>query len=166
MWSGKPMWNCKYSTILESKVKFDKTYMKMSKYKKSVFPYSVHYTPNLSAWRPKDTNVTIMPFSRLFTPRLFTFSRQLLPKEFFFQILSKLTIFVRNCQHPILWRIYQNWNLSFCNLKYEPRINENNSMRRSKTNFLYFYVLKELSPKVFYKFLAIGNSKEDQAKYK
>ena len=57
----------------------------MSKYKKSVFPYSVHSTPNLYTWRPKDTNVTIKPCSRLFTPHLFTFSRQLLPKEFSFQ---------------------------------------------------------------------------------
>ena len=125
------MWHCKYSEILESKEKFDKTYMKMSKYENNVFPYSVNSTVNLPAWRPKDTNVTLMSFLRLFTPRLFTFSRQLLPKEKFFfkitwQILSKLTKSVRNYQHPIVWRNHQNWNLSFRNilLKYEPLIKE------------------------------------------
>ena len=41
--------------------------MKMSKYENSVFPYSVHSTVNLRTWRPKDTNVTLMSFLRLFT---------------------------------------------------------------------------------------------------
>ena len=40
----------------------------MSKYENSVFPYSVHCTVNLLAWRPKDTNVTLISFLRLFTP--------------------------------------------------------------------------------------------------
>ena len=44
------MWHCKYSGILESKVKFDETYMKMSKYENSAFPYPVHSTVNLPAW--------------------------------------------------------------------------------------------------------------------
>ena len=57
----------KYSVILETKVKFDETHMKMSKYENSVFPYSVHSTVNLRTWRPKDTNVTLMSFLRLFT---------------------------------------------------------------------------------------------------
>ena len=52
--------------ILGSKVKFDKMYMKMSKYENSVFPYFVHSTVNLPALRPKDTNIT-MSFLRLFT---------------------------------------------------------------------------------------------------
>ena len=39
----------------------------MSKYENSVFPYSVHSTVNLSAWRPRDTNVILMSFFRLFT---------------------------------------------------------------------------------------------------
>ena len=30
-------------------------------------PYSVYSTVNLLAWRPKDTNVTLMSFFRLFT---------------------------------------------------------------------------------------------------
>ena len=34
--------------------------MKMSKYKNSVFPYSVYSTVNLPAWRPKDANVTLV----------------------------------------------------------------------------------------------------------
>ena len=33
--------------------------MKMSRYENSVFPYFVHSTVNLPAWRPKDTNVTL-----------------------------------------------------------------------------------------------------------
>ena len=43
------MWYCKHSVILESKKKFDETYMKMSKYENSVFPYSIYSTVNLSA---------------------------------------------------------------------------------------------------------------------
>ena len=39
----------------------------MSKYENSVFPYSVHSTVNLPAWRQKDTNVTLMSFLHLFT---------------------------------------------------------------------------------------------------
>ena len=39
----------------------------MSKYENSVFAYSVHSTVNLLAWSPKDTNVNLMSFLRLFT---------------------------------------------------------------------------------------------------
>ena len=39
----------------------------MLKYENSVFPYSVHSTVNLPAWRLKDTNVTLMSFLGLFT---------------------------------------------------------------------------------------------------
>ena len=39
----------------------------MSKYENSVFPYSVNSAINLPAWRPNDTNVTLMSFLRLFT---------------------------------------------------------------------------------------------------
>ena len=56
----------------------------MSKYENSVFPYSVHSTVILLTWRRKDTNVTLMSSLRIFTPRLFTFSRQLLLKKIFF----------------------------------------------------------------------------------
>ena len=31
----------------------------MSKHENSVFPYSLHSTVNLPAWRPKDANVTL-----------------------------------------------------------------------------------------------------------
>ena len=66
----------------------------MSKYENSVFPYSVHATVKLPAWRPKDTNVTLGAFVHLFTPRLVTFSRQLLPIEkFFFKITWKIHSF-------------------------------------------------------------------------
>ena len=108
VWSSKPMWHYKYSVILETKVKFDETHMKMSKYENSVFPYSVHSTVNLRTWRPKDTNVTLMSFLRLFTE---TITPQ---RNVFFKItwkmLSKLAKSMRNCQHPILWRNHQNWN--------------------------------------------------------
>ena len=41
--------------------------MKMSKYENSMFPYSVPCsTLNLRAWRPKDTNVTLMSVLFLF----------------------------------------------------------------------------------------------------
>ena len=39
----------------------------MSKYENSVFPYSVNSARNLPAWRPNDTNVTLMSFLPLFT---------------------------------------------------------------------------------------------------
>ena len=52
----------------------------MSKYENSVFPYSVHSTVNLSAWKPKDTNVTLMSFLHLFT-KTFTPEREGFFKE-------------------------------------------------------------------------------------
>ena len=54
-----------YFVIFESKVKVDKTYMKMSKYQNSVFSYCVHSTVNLPTWRPKDTNVSECLFSSI-----------------------------------------------------------------------------------------------------
>ena len=39
----------------------------MSKYENNVFPYSVHSTVNLPAWRPKNANVTFMSSLPLFT---------------------------------------------------------------------------------------------------
>ena len=53
--------------MCESKVKFDETYMKMSKYENSVFRYSANSTVSLPAWRSKDTNVTLMSFLSVFT---------------------------------------------------------------------------------------------------
>ena len=60
-------------------------------------------------------------------------------------MLLKLTKSVRNCQHPILWRNHQNWNLSFRNflLKYEPRIKDNELHGKEQkiyTNFFYFHI--------------------------
>ena len=60
------MWSCKYSVILESKVKFDETSMKMSQYEKSEFRYSVHSTVNHPAWKPKDTTVLLLLLLLLF----------------------------------------------------------------------------------------------------
>ena len=37
----------------------------MPTYENSVFPYSVHSTVNLPAWRPKDANDTLMSFLRI-----------------------------------------------------------------------------------------------------
>ena len=67
-------------------------------------------------------------------------------------MLLKLTKSVRNCQHPILWSNHQIWNLSFRDffLKYEPHIKGKQLHDKEQeiyTNF--FYVLKELSPKIF-----------------
>ena len=39
----------------------------MSKYENSVFPYSVHSTVKLPAWRPKDANITLLFFLPFFT---------------------------------------------------------------------------------------------------
>ena len=125
----------------------------MSKYENSVFLYSVHSIVNLPAWRSKDANVTWMSFPRLFTETI-TPKR----KKFFFKISwymsSKLTKSVRNCQHPTLWRNHQNWSLSsrIFLIKYEPYINDKQlhvKEQKIYTNFFYFYVLKELSPKIF-----------------
>ena len=44
----------------------------MSKYENSVLPSSLHSTVNLPAWRPKDTNITLMSFLRLFTETITT----------------------------------------------------------------------------------------------
>ena len=92
VWSCKAMWPCKYFVILESKVKFYETYMKMSKYENSLCPYSLQISVNLPEWKLKDTDVILIPFLRLFTERI-------TPEEkgVTWQILSKLTIFVRNC---------------------------------------------------------------------
>ena len=59
-----------------------------------------------------------------------------------------------NCQQPILWRNHQNWNLSARNflLKYERCIKDKQLYGKEQkiyTNFFYFYVLKELSAKIF-----------------
>ena len=131
MWSYKPMWHCKYPAILESKVKFDETHIKMSKYENSVFPFFVHSTVNLPAWRPKHTLMSFLC--------LFTFSRQWLLKEKFFSKLHDKCCRnwrnpVRNCQRPILWHNHQNCDLSFRNflLKYEPRSKKRNSMIKRK----------------------------------
>ena len=66
LWSYKLMWHYKYFAILESKVKVDETYMKMSDYENSLFQYSLHSTVNLPESRLKDTNITLISFLRLF----------------------------------------------------------------------------------------------------
>ena len=71
----------------------------MSKYENSVFPYFLHSTVNLTAWRPNNTNVTLKYFLRLFTETI-TFKRKVFLKNY--TMLSKLTKSVRKCQHPIL----------------------------------------------------------------
>ena len=53
----------------------------MAKYENSVFPYSVHSTVKLPAWRPKDANVTLLFFLQFFTERITPKS-----KVFFFKI--------------------------------------------------------------------------------
>ena len=131
-------------------------FYEMSKYENRVLLYSLYSTVNLPAWNPRETNITLMSFLRLFTETITP------EKNFFFkitwQMLSKLTKSVRNCQHPILWRNYQNWNLSLCNflLKYEPRIKDKEPHHKEQkiyTNFFYF----TLHLKFFHNFLSKGN---------
>ena len=72
----------------------------MSNYENTVFSYCLHLTETF-AWRPKDTNVTLI---------IFFFSiyslRQLLPREpAFFQnyMINVVGDHAQmNCQHPIL----------------------------------------------------------------
>ena len=119
-------------------------FVEMSKYENSVFPYSVHSTVNLSAWRPRDTNVTLMSFFRLFTDTINP-KRKIFFFKMTWQMLLKLTKSVRNCQHPILRRNHQNWNLSFRNflVKYEPRINDkelHDEKQKIYTIFLFLFL--------------------------
>ena len=72
----------------------------MSKYENSVFPYSVHSTVNLPTWRPKDTNVTLMSFLRLFTNTITPERKAFLQN--YTTYLVKIDKIVRNFQHPIL----------------------------------------------------------------
>ena len=44
--------------------------MKMSKYEKSLCPYSLQISVNLPEWKLKDTDVILIPFLRLFTERI------------------------------------------------------------------------------------------------
>ena len=100
----------------------------------------------LPAWRPKDTNVPLVSFLRLF-------SETILPKEFYFSKFMSNIAEIDEIQHPILWRNHQNWNLSFRNflLKCETRINDkdlHDKEQKIYTNLFYFYLLKERSPKI------------------
>ena len=75
----------------------------MSKYENSFFPYSLHSTANLSEWRLKDTNVTLLS--------LHVYSlRQLLLKEkaYFQNYMTNIVKIDKTCEE--LWR---NRNFSF-----------------------------------------------------
>ena len=142
----KPMWPCKYFLILESKVKFDKTYLKMSKYENSLFPYAFQITVNLPVWKLKNTNVTLISFLSLFTEPI-TLER----KSFFSKLHNK---YCQNWKNP--WGIvtyHENQNFSFRNflLRYEPCIKNKEfvSWKGTKKNF---------HVKCFHKFLTKGNS--------
>ena len=77
--------------------------MKISKYENSMFPYSLHSTVNLSAWRLRDTSVTLMSFSVY--PLI-----QLLPKEKGFFSKSRDKYF-QNQRNP-----YRIVNFPFCDV--------------------------------------------------
>ena len=127
------MWHCKYSVILDSNVTFDETYMKMSKYKNSVFPYSLHST--------------------------FLHCMEAERRKCYFNVFSPSIHWDKwwnpwGCHYPILWRNLQNWNLPFRNflLKYELRIKDkevHDKDQKINKNLFSFKVLKELSPKIF-----------------
>ena len=103
VWGSKRMWCWEYSAVLESIAKFEQTYIKISKYGNSVFPYSLHSPANLPAWRPKDRNVALMSFLRLFTETI-TPQR----KSFFSKLHDK---YCQNWQNS--WRIV---NTTFCDV--------------------------------------------------
>ena len=138
-----------------SKVR-EKVY-EMSKYENHVLLYSLHCTVNLPAWKPKDTNITLMSFLRLFTETITP------EKDFFFFI----KFYDKCCQNwwnlsgtvnsPFCDAITKigTCNLSFCNilLKYEPRIKDkepHHDEQKIYTNFFYF----TLHLKFFHKFLS------------
>ena len=58
------------------------------------------YENNLPAWRPKDTNVTLMPFLRLFTETI-TPERKVFLQNYMTNVVRMLTKYVRNFQHLI-----------------------------------------------------------------
>ena len=58
------------------------------------------YENKLPAWRPKDTNVTLMPFLRLFTETI-TPERKVFLQNYMTNVVKMLTKYVRNFQHPI-----------------------------------------------------------------
>ena len=139
------MWCWEYSAVLESIAKFEQTYIKISKYGNSVFPYSLHSPANLPAWRPKDRNVALMSFLRLFTETI-TPQR----KSFFSKLHDK---YCQNWQNS--WRIVNTtfsdvitkigtflfvtsvWNMNLISVI-------RNFIIRNKKE-----LLKELSPKIF-----------------
>ena len=51
----------------------------MAKYENRVLLYSLYSTVNLPAWNPRETNITLMSFLRLFTETITP------EKKFFFQ---------------------------------------------------------------------------------
>ena len=124
--------------------------MKISKYENSMFPYSLHSTVNLSAWRLRDTSVTLMSFSVY--PLI-----QLLPKEKGFFSKSRDKYF-QNQRNPC--RIV---NFPFCDVITKIRtcifVTSCESIRHKKlhdkdqkiyTNSFCFYVLNELMPEFFH----------------
>ena len=149
MWSCKPMWHCKYSVILKSKVIFDKNYMKMSKYENSMFPYSLHSTVIFPAWKPKDKC-----YFNVFSPsiRWYNYSQK---KKFFFQNYMTNVAKIDEIREELstfhFRRNHRNWNLPFHNflLKYEPHIKdkENNFPPFTYTFFRIFYQ-KEILKKI------------------
>ena len=114
------MWHCKYFVILESIVKFAETYMKMSKYENSLFPYFLQITANLPQWKLKDTNVTLIYFLRLLTETITP------ERKSFFRKLNDI-----NKIREELWRIHLNRDFSFriFLLRYEPCIKNKDSSR-------------------------------------
>ena len=58
------------------------------------------YENKLPAWRPKDTNVTLMPFLRLFTETI-TPERKAFLQNYMTNVVKMLTKYVRNFQHLI-----------------------------------------------------------------
>ena len=121
MWSCKPM-NPK--PWIQSKI-WRNVYenVKIWKYRVSIFCTFCCKPSSMRAQRRKC-------YFNVFSPSIHWDNYSQKKKKIFFkiswQMLSKLTKSVRNCQHPILWCNHRNWNLSSRNflLKYEPCIKD------------------------------------------
>ena len=129
-------------------------------WKKRLSIFCTFYCNYLRAWRPKDSNVTLMSFLCLFTETITTESKVF--SQISWQILSKLTKSVRNCQHHILWRNSQNWNLSFRKflLKYEPCIKDKEPHDKEQKIYttLFLRFKRTFTQNFFIKLLTKGNS--------
>ena len=87
----------------------------MSKSENSLFSYSVHFTVNLPAWTPKDANVTLMSFLRLFTQHKMKFPADLV--TFTEEIFNGKLHFLCCVITPERKTLFQIHKITFVNVK-------------------------------------------------